>query len=379
MVKDRQRRVAEWLRKQGHAGVLFASPGLVRCLSGYAAPIETGPNPFEAGPPILGIGRDDATFLILSEWEEPSARGSAAVDSLTGYPCYDIRSEAVAAPPRATEALRDALKGAGLTSGVVYFEERSITAGHLCRLESEFPNVEWRELRGALDGIRAVKDEDEIALIRRACEIASCGQREVRRRIQTGVSEIALFGEVRAAMEAAASCRLPVLADLVSGDRTAEIGGPPSARPLEQGDLLLVDLVPCVDGYWGDSCNTLCAGEPRAEYRRWHAVVRDALRKGIDAVRPGVAAQSIDAIVRGEIQRHGFDYPHHTGHGIGVTYHEEPRIYPVSSMILEPGMIVALEPGIYVEDTGGVRLEDVVLVTPDGAEILTDFPKELEP
>src|SRR5262249_52503026 len=78
MLEDRQRRVVEWLRARGHAGVLLASPGMVRCFSGYTVPIETGPNPFEAGPPILGISREGATFLVVSEWEEPAARDRGA-------------------------------------------------------------------------------------------------------------------------------------------------------------------------------------------------------------------------------------------------------------------------------------------------------------
>lgn len=378
LVGERQRRIVEWLRNQDHAGVLLASPGLVRCFSGYAPPIETGPGPFEAGPPLLGITREGAAFLVVSEWEEPAASAGASVDSVTAYPCYDIRSETQPGRSQAAEAIRKALKEAGLESGVVSVEGDSVPAGHLLHLGRDLPGVEWRELGADLDVLRAVKDADEIAHIRRACEIAGAGQREVRRQVRPGISELELFGRVRGAMEAAAGCRLPVLADFVSAGRTAEVGGPPGERVLEPGDLLLSDLVPCVAGYWGDSCLTLCAGEPLPEHRRWHGIVREALRKGIAAVRPGITAQSLDALVRGEIERHGFAYPHHTGHGLGVTYHEAPRIYPVSSVALEAGMIIALEPGIYVEGSGGVRLEDVVLVTADGAELLTDFPKELE-
>jgi Xaa-Pro aminopeptidase len=101
-------------------------------------------------------------------------------------------------------------------------------------------------------------------------------------------------------------------------------------------------------------------------------IVRDTLRAGIESVRPGVRAFDLDQQMRKSIQDAGFaPYPHHSGHGLGTTYHEEPRIVPYNTLALQPGMVIALEPGIYLPDVGGIRLEDVVLVTQDGCELLT--------
>jgi Xaa-Pro aminopeptidase len=103
-----------------------------------------------------------------------------------------------------------------------------------------------------------------------------------------------------------------------------------------------------------------------------YAVVLAALRKGVQAVKPGLKACDLDTLLRGLIHDQGYPvYPHHSGHGIGASYHEEPRIVPYNPMSLEAGMVVALEPGIYVPGVGGVRLEDVVLVTASGCELLT--------
>jgi Xaa-Pro aminopeptidase len=113
-------------------------------------------------------------------------------------------------------------------------------------------------------------------------------------------------------------------------------------------------------------------GEPAAELRKIRGIVRGTLRRGTDAVRPGVIAKDLDSLMRNAIRDAGYEpYPHHSGHGLGVSFHEEPRIVPYNERTLEPGMIVALEPGIYLPGVGGVRLEDVVLVTADGCEVLT--------
>jgi len=98
---------------------------------------------------------------------------------------------------------------------------------------------------------------------------------------------------------------------------------------------------------------------------------------GLEAVRPGVTGGQLDEIVRGYIRQQGYEYPHHTGHGVGVSNHEEPRIIIGAQTVLEPGMVCVFEPGVYVEGFGGVRQERMFLVTNDGAELMTHNSFEL--
>ena len=141
---------------------------------------------------------------------------------------------------------------------------------------------------------------------------------------------------------------------------------------LAAGDPLIADIVPRRNGYWGDNCGTHFVGEPAEELKRAYGVVRETLRAGVEAVRPGLRSCDLDGMLRQAIDRQGYPvYPHHSGHGLGATYHEEPRIVPYNDMLLQPGMVIALEPGIYIPEVGGVRLEDVVLVTETGCETLT--------
>ena len=219
-------------------------------------------------------------------------------------------------------------------------------------------------MRDELVTARAVKDPDEIESIRAAIAVCDVGQQAARAHAAAGITELELWAAVRGAMESAAGTRLPVLADLVAGPRTAEIGGPPSSRIIEDGDLVLCDLVPRVGGYWGDSCATFAVGEPSAEAREAHARARSVLADLVAAIRPGAVAGDLDALARAQLE-----FPHHTGHGLGTGYHEEPRLVPGSAAVLEAGMVVAMEPGTYAGV--GVRVEQVVLVTADGCEVLS--------
>jgi Xaa-Pro aminopeptidase len=130
-------------------------------------------------------------------------------------------------------------------------------------------------------------------------------------------------------------------------------------------------------GYWSDSCATYYADAPRPWQLAAHRAVAEALELAISLVRPGVRAGDIDVAVRTFLGQAGYpSYPHHTGHGVGVSGHEAPRIVPYSDEILETGMVIMLEPGIYWPGRHGVRLEDGVLVTETGALRLTTHIKE---
>jgi Xaa-Pro aminopeptidase len=244
-------------------------------------------------------------------------------------------------------------------------------------LRTHYPQIEFQDVSSALAKIRMVKDEEEISILRETLDLCDTGQALVKRLAQRGITEVELFAEVRKGMEARAGGRLPLLADLVSGPRTAEIGGSPTSRHLEDGDVVISDLVPRHRGYWGDTCDTCVVGEPTSEQRRLFEGIATALAEGIDNVRPGVRSCDLDASLRERILRLNGGYPHHSGHGLGVTWHEEPRIVPYNRVPLEPGMVIALEPGVYLKHRFGLRLEHTILVTKNGAEILSRFQHTL--
>jgi Xaa-Pro aminopeptidase len=366
-------RLGAHLRSLGVEAALLSSPFTLTWLTGYAPPIQTGPSPFEGGP-ALGWWRGGDLTLVLSDAEADAARERGA--EVREYVGYSVE-EPLEVTERQAAALRALLREQGVPGAGAGAELNFLSAALARTLEDFFPVGDLRPLDGEVDALRAVKGEDEIAKVRAALALCDMGQSYARQNLQAGVTEIELWGEMKARMEVMAGGRLPVLADLVAGVRTAEIGGEPGGYALGDGDPLILDIVPRLDGYWGDNAGTYFVGGPSPEMAGAYRVVRDALHAGVEAVRPGVRARALDAMLRDRVREAGYDpYPHHSGHGIGVSSHEEPRIVPYNENELEAGMIVALEPGIYLPGAGGVRLEHVVLVTQDGCEVLTTHLEE---
>jgi Xaa-Pro aminopeptidase len=325
--------------------LVSADPATVSWLTGHVPDIEWGPSPFSA-PPVVVVDSSGAIRLVCSEDEAAGLAPDVEPVTFPGFALEDVDRRA-----RSTELALSLLHGR--------------IAGELASLPGEIARAELDDVGDALQRARAVKDPDEIDAIRAAIAICDAGQAAARSALRAGGTELELWTEVRHAMETAAASRLPVLADLVTGPRTAEIGGPPTDRRIEDGDLLIVDLVPRVGAYWGDSCATIATAEPPAAAREAHGRALEALEQAKAAIRPGARAGEVDAIARSYLS-----FPHHTGHGIGLETHEQPRIIPGSDQALEPGMVVALEPGTYTDDWG-LRVEQVVLVTGDGHELLS--------
>src|SRR5262249_40921855 len=146
--------------------------------------------------------------------------------------------------------------------------------------------------------------------------------------------EIDIWNAAHDAIHAAAGRRVPLGNDCVSGRRISNIGGWPEAIELEEHDSIIVDLSAVDEGYWSDSCATYFAGERTELQTKIHRVVSDALEYGISLVRPGAVCKDIDQKVRKFIADAGYPvYPHHTGHGVGVSGHESPRIVPYNDEV----------------------------------------------
>ncbi len=361
-------RLSDHFRSRGISAALLSNPWTITWLTGYAPPIQTGPSPFEGGPALAWWRGGDLTLLV-SDAEAAAAR--AAVADVREYAGYTIE-EPLAVVERQAAALRDLLGGWDGRGAAVGVELRFLPAPFLETAREALSGAALQPIDGELDPLRAVKTAEEIAALRAVLALCDLSQAFVRAALRPGISEIALWGELKARLEIEAGGRLPVLADLVGGARTGDIGGLPGPYVLQEGDPVIADIVPRLGGYWGDICGTHFVGAPSAEMARIHGIVRDALRRGVDAVRPGVIARDLDAAMRRAVADAGYEpYPHHSGHGLGASFHEEPRIVPYNNLPLEPGMVLALEPGIYLPGAGGVRLEDVVLVTEGGCELLT--------
>lgn len=162
-----------------------------------------------------------------------------------------------------------------------------------------------------------------------------------------------------------------------SGPNSAEGGrfNRSTGRHLQNGDLVLIELATCVNGYWSDLTRTEAVGTPVANAAEILSLVREAQQKAVEGVRPNLSAGEVDSLARDLISAQGLSafFTHHTGHHVGFRYHDPGfLIFPGEGTKLEPGMVVTIEPGVYVPERGcGARVEDNVLVTETGHEVLS--------
>ncbi|MEV0285093.1 Xaa-Pro peptidase family protein [Kribbella sp. NPDC050820] len=251
---------------------------------------------------------------------------------------------------------------------------------HVLALRNALPDAEQVLAGPIVRELRMRKDAAEVEALRKAGAAIDRVHARVGEWLRPGRTE----AEVGADIAAAIVDEGHVLAEFVivgSGPNGASPHHGVSDRVIEAGDVVVVDIGgPVAEGYYSDSTRTYAVGEPRdADVAATYAVLRDAQQAAVDAVRPGVSAESIDAAARDVITAAGFGelFIHRTGHGIGLDVHEEPYIVSGNELILEPGMAFSVEPGIYQPGRWGARIEDIVVVTADGVESMNHRPHEL--
>ncbi len=243
----------------------------------------------------------------------------------------------------------------------------------------ELGRQELVETTNLVEGLRAVKDEEEQALLLRASGIADRVFSEIRQLAAPGMTENEVAGEIERLQRQQGAERSAAPLIVASGPRTSLPHGVASGRVIESGEPLMVDLSPVVGGYRGDLTRTVHFGPPPREFARIYRIVCEALDRAIKGLRPGMLASDVDAIARDHIAASGFGefFNHSLGHGIGLDQHEGPLLSPDDQTLLVPGMVVTIEPGIYVPGSGGVRIEDAVIVTEDGCDVLTTSSHDL--
>ncbi|MFJ6746663.1 MULTISPECIES: M24 family metallopeptidase [unclassified Streptomyces] len=254
----------------------------------------------------------------------------------------------------------------------------STWAMHLLGLQRSAPGSAYGALTEVLPMLRAVKDAHEVARLAAAGAAADATYQEILG---------APFAGRREADVAADLARLLTEHGHSQVDFTVVGSGPNGANPhheagervIEDGDMVVLDFGGLKDGYGSDTSRTVHVGEPGAEERKVHDIVREAQQAAFEAVRPGVACQDIDRVARKVIKAAGYGeyFIHRTGHGIGVTTHEPPYMVEGEHLPLVPGMCFSIEPGIYLPGRFGVRIEDIVTCTESGGRRLNETPREL--
>jgi Xaa-Pro aminopeptidase len=260
--------------------------------------------------------------------------------------------------------------------GRVGFEAEHLPYAALERLRELSP-AEWVPTKGVIERLRLKKSPEEVARIRQAQALAERALERALTLLRPGVEEreVALEIEFFLRKEGAEDVAFPPI--VASGARGALPHAGASEKRLEPGELITLDLGAKVAGYHSDMTRTVALGKPSPEMRRVYEAVQEALEVALQGLKPGRTGKEVDALAREALGRHGLDryFVHSLGHGVGLAVHEGPGLSPYTEEVLEPGMVVTVEPGVYLPGVGGVRIEELVLITEDGIELLSRFPR----
>lgn len=246
------------------------------------------------------------------------------------------------------------------------------------RLRAALPGTRQELASVALRDLRARKSPAEIAALRKAAAAIDRVHDQVPGWLRPGRTERDVAADISEAILAAGHATVDFTI-VGSGPNGASPHHTASDRVLERGDAVVVDIGGTMPtGYCSDCTRTYAIGAPPANVAACYQVLREAQEAACAAVRPGVAAESVDAAARTPIGAAGFGeyFVHRTGHGIGLETHEEPYIVAGNSEVLQPGYVFSVEPGIY-PGPFGARIEDIVACTPDGFERLNNASREL--
>lgn len=258
------------------------------------------------------------------------------------------------------------------------FEDAFVSFRSYDQLESLL-DCDLIPISGMIEELREVKDAEEIATIKKACEIADAGFKYILDYIKPGVSEIEIANRLDFHMRKLGATSVSFDTIVASGYRSAMPHGVASEKIIEQGDFVTIDFGCYYNGYVSDMTRTVSVGEPDPKLKEIYDIVLQAQLKVNEEAKPGMTGIEVDSIARDYITEKGYGeyFGHSNGHGIGLEIHEGPNTSQKSPKVLVENNVITNEPGIYIDGLGGVRIEDDLLLTADGNEVLTFSPKEL--
>lgn len=348
----RARRQRLWQRLDVPADVpvlVLADPiHLAYFAAAYADPISLG-TPM---PAVLLVRRDGSATLVTDRRAAPSVTAALVEEKVT------------------TNWYEGPTPGSGPRQLAIDAElaELGVTGIHDC-----FGNPLHAALTRAVAEMRRAKDADEVAALRACMAACDAGHAWARANLAAGMSELDVYGGVVAACVKAAGKPVVVYGDFAVSPGPERKGGPPTDRVLRDGDLFILDYSVVIGGYRSDFTNTLAiGGKPTDAQRRNFDACQAAMKAGENALRAGASCLAVYDAVRGAFGDKADLFPHHAGHGLGLTHPEAPYFVHKATETLVAGDVVTLEPGLYESGVGGMRIEHNYLITDAGYERLSN-------
>jgi len=352
--KERLRRLRAALAKLGHDALLITNPNDIRYLTTFS------------GEDSFALVTKKKLY-VLSDF-----RFNEQLDGIGPIAKVVLRSGLM------HETVRSLVRDLSLDSLAIQAEHVSVAQKATYR--KKLRPTKLIDTTGIMQGLRVVKDAEEIASIRKAVSIQQRALKAVLEELGPGVTETEIVARLEYTMKAMGS-EGPAFSTMAAvGTNAAVPHAIAGKKKTAKNRPLLIDFGATVDGYKSDMTRVVSFDGWTATMREIYGIVREAHKASAKALKPGISASDVDAVARDLIDEAGYGdaFGHGLGHGIGLDIHEAPRLARTSSDVLEEGMVVTVEPGIYLQGTGGVRIEDDYVITSKGAKNLCTLPKSLE-
>ena len=264
------------------------------------------------------------------------------------------------------------------------FDATRTTVAELARWKTALPVPLRRGFLAALptpfvEQLRAVKDEEELAVMREAALMGCRLFDRILGELKPGIKEIEIAAELEHQARRMGAEGMSFETIVASGERSAFPHGHATQAALPRRGFLTLDFGIIHKGYCSDMTRSVFFGKPKPRERKAYSAVLEAQEAAVAAVMAGVSASEVDEAARARLRREGLAeaFSHSTGHGVGLEIHEPPRIGTGQRTRLQSGMVVTIEPGVYLPGEFGIRIEDMVQVTQSGGQVLTPAPKAL--
>ncbi len=362
-MNNRLKHFTNWLAEEKIDAAFITSTPNVFYLSGF----YTDPHERLLG---LLLFPEAEPVLVLPGMEKEQAKSAGWEYSIIGYSDIDDP----------WHLIKTRLENQDIRPGTLAVEKSHMTVQRYEQAAGAFENPHLVSAEEKLQQLRLIKDEREIAVLREAAKLADYGIEVGTAAIKEGVTEMEILARIEYELKKQGIREMSFSTMVLSGENTAAPHGNPGKNRVKKGDFVLFDLGVVLDGYCSDITRTVAVGEVSENQREVYETVLHAQKEAVNICRPGTTIGDLDKTARSIITEAGYGeyFTHRIGHGLGIEVHEFPSLNEKNTGTLKTGMALTIEPGIYLPGTGGVRIEDDIIITANGADVLTQYPKELQ-
>lgn len=274
-------------------------------------------------------------------------------------------------------AFKDLLKDLSAATATSLALDETMRADFAALVQDTLPNATRQFTASTIGALRMCKDNDEYLALKANALSADSAMQAGWAAMNPGMTELEVAEVIRASFTDQGA--KPMFTIIGTGGNGAFPHHHTGHSKLNAGDAVVMDIGGSMQDYSSDITRMAILGTPPNDYEKIHQIVELAVTAAMQAAKPGVVAKEVDAAARNAITEAGYGeyFMHRLGHGLGIEIHEQPYLTSVSETVLQEGMVFSIEPGIYLPDRFGLRLEEIVILRPDGPEILSELPRTM--